>query len=531
MKHLLNIPYELKDQVTQVRFDGKYKSWFYEGQELPEHLTPFQPKMFSLEWNLTNQINKIKPQFKYEAIWKPKEHQITAIKSIEKAYKNDAPGFLLADEVGLGKTIEAIYDALNRKEFKKILIVCPIAVIAHWRNTLINLGVDSSKEITIINFDKLGKLFEITNKSTKLTSTRKKGKQKRVAKELDAPEYDFVIIDESHKCKNIDTARSKLVDKLTAKAKFSLWVSATAGQTPLELSYLKRMLAKKTKSTLNSMKEFEIWCQNQGLGITRGKYGVWNWSGEQKDVQKVKDWLFGGDIPWGIRRRPQEIAGWKELERNLYAIDLTEAQLYEYSKSWHEFQKEEKKKVKDKKLNPLVEALRFRQKTSLLKIDATVELILEHLEKGNQVAVSVEFKETQQKIVDLLKKKKVDAVMINGSQNATEKEENRLAFQKGDVPVAIFTVVEAISLHQGEHNNIPRILLIHDIRWSAIQMAQIEGRCHRDGYFSPCYWVFANDTKDQQIGEILIKRVKNMKDMMGDDTSLLDEIMSILLKD
>lgn len=535
MKQVLVIPYEMRNNLSySLKYDTKYKVMLFEGEKLPDALNDFLPQMFSYEWHINNKINKIKPKFSYKSVWNAKDHQKEASILMQNAYKNNFPGFLLADDVGLGKTITALIFALNNKELNKILIVCPVAIMAHWRKTLINLGVSSNKEILIINYERLGKLFESENPN-KLKSTKSKGKQKRIARELTAPEYDLILWDESHKCKNITSARTQLAEKLTSKSKFCIWLSATAGQTPLELSYLKRLLAKKTKSTLSSMKEFEEWCKEQGLGVYKGAFGAWKWDGQQEDIDKIKEWLFEGDVPCGVRRRPQEIAGWKEFERSLYSISLDEKSFFSYQKSWSEFKAEEidkitKRKLVKEKSNALVDSLRFRQKSSWLKINSTVEFILELLEKGKQVAVSIEFKETQLKIAEILKAKKINVSIINGSQNEKEKEQNRISFQKGECSVVLFTVVEGISLHQGEYNNVPRILLIHDFRWSAIQMAQIEGRCHRDGQFSPCYWLYAEGTKDEHIGNILIQRVKNMKDMMGDDTSLLKEIMDVFLK-
>ena len=62
-------------------------------------------------------------------------------------------------------------------------------------------------------------------------------------------DYDVVIWDESHRCKNPAAARSKLAVKLNARAGFVLWLSATAGQNPIELSYLTPLLASATGTT------------------------------------------------------------------------------------------------------------------------------------------------------------------------------------------------------------------------------------------------------------------------------------------
>jgi hypothetical protein len=96
------------------------------------------------------------------------------------------------------------------------------------------------------------------------------------------------------------------------------------------------------------------------------------------------------------------------------------------------------------------------------------------------------------------------------------------------VPVALFTVEEGISLHQGEHDEAPRSMVIHDLRWSAIQMAQIEGRCHRDGRFAQVYWTYADDTIEERIARVVASRIQSMKEMVGDDVSTLREIERLL---
>ena len=103
-------------------------------------------------------------------------------------------------------------------------------------------------------------------------------------------------------------------------------------------------------------------------------------------------------------------------------------------------------------------------------------------------------------------------------------------FQKKDSDCIVFTVEEAISLHEGEYlkDDKSRVLLVHDIRWSAIQMAQIEGRCHRDGKLAPVLWLAASDTVDVDIASKMIEKVQNMKSMHGDDVSDMKDIEELL---
>ena len=123
---------------------------------------------------------------------------------------------------------------------------------------------------------------------------------------------------------------------------------------------------------------------------------------------------------------------------------------------------------------------------------------------------------------------KVPCAVIHGGVPAQAREAERLRFQRGEARVVLFTVEEGISLHQGEHNDVPRSEVIHDLRWSAIQMAQIEGRCHRDGRFAQVYWAYADDTIEERIAQVVARRIQSMKEMVGDDVETLREIESLL---
>ncbi|MGQ0505858.1 MAG: helicase-related protein [Myxococcaceae bacterium] len=188
-------------------------------------------------------------------------------------------------------------------------------------------------------------------------------------------------------------------------------------------------------------------------------------------------------------------------------------------------------KGKDPK-TALAASLRLRQKSSLIRAEGTRELARELLDNGHQVAVSVSFIETLNALRELLENGigGVPCAVIHGGLSASERERERLRFQKGEARVVLFTVEEGISLHQGEHNDAPRSEIIHDLRWSAIQMAQIEGRCHRDGRFAQVYWTFADDTVEEKIARVVARRIQAMKEMIGDDAETLREIEDLLFR-
>jgi len=73
-------------------------------------------------------------------------HQLAAVEAIFSAYQNGNPGFLLADDVGLGKTFAAWAAILkiveNSHEKWKILIVCCLGVVANWRSSIQWMGTN-----------------------------------------------------------------------------------------------------------------------------------------------------------------------------------------------------------------------------------------------------------------------------------------------------------------------------------------------------------------------------------------------------
>lgn len=537
-KWVLDVPFEWRAWASSmgVRWDASNAASIYTGASLPTELLPFAARPFSFEWRQQARLNPGKPLEPQALLpaWSARAHQAEASNAMLAALKIKRVGFLLADDVGVGKTISA-WDFALRSPLKKILIVTTIAAVAHWRNTVLHVGW-GDKEIVIINYDRLGKLFDMSQKTD--VSTRAKGKRKRVATKGEPEAFDLIIFDEAHKGKNVTSARSVMMRRLSQRATFTVWASATAGQTPLELAYLATLLAQITGARLSDMKEFEQWCLSQDLGVSRGAFGKWEWNRDKKALGKIHQWLFGGKVPAGIRRLPQDVAGWQAMERQVVPVGLTPEETQAFNASWEEFRQTyiqniprtagKNKASKQQKEIALVAQLRFRQKASWLRIPSTLEQALDHLENGMRVAISIQFHDTLEAIATKLRDAKIEVAVIHGKLSTGEKEAQRLRFQRGEAEVCLFTVEEAISLHQGEHEDVPRVLLIHDVRWSALQSAQIEGRCHRDGKFAPTQWMYAEGTVEERIVRTLIERVIAMKTMHGDDTSDLEALESVL---
>jgi hypothetical protein len=540
---VLDIPFAMRTAAQQsgAVWNSNAKAFLYRGDTLPGPLETFRSELYSWERLKEDELNGL------DAIPRPaqkvvqlREHQKQAVAAIQAAVSAGRSGFLNADDVGLGKTIETWAGVLDMQEVETVLVVCPLAVVAHWRRTIQWMG-DAGKRIVVINYDRLKKLFDVPSEiASRSASRRKKRKARKVrsakgiARYGEAYGFDLIVWDESHKLRNPDSARSKISLRLNAEADFVVWLSATAGQNPLELAYLAPLLAASTGSRASDLKDFEEWCRAQGIGVTSGAYGKWLWRGDVKDPQqregmdedleKIRSMLFEGLVPAGIRRSPADIAGWPEINRILLPVALDACDRAQYAKDWAEFRDELGLEARGRANSGrgLVARLRFRQKASLLRTAATVDLAEELLEQNLQVAISVAFRETMDIIRDALVANGYAVAEIHGDMAGPEKEYQRLRFQRGEAPVCVYTVEEGISLHQGEYNGAARANLIHDVRWSAIQMKQIEGRTHRDGTFSQVYWIIAENTIEEQIAELVAGRLRSMSRMNGDEATVAD---------
>ena len=416
---LLDVPFFSRNRAVSLgaRHDKNLNAWIWSGAALPDALKEYQSQPFSYARFKQDDLNGVKhaPSVPEKDITL-REHQAEAVSAILQSKRIGRVGYLLADDVGLGKTITSWKALAMMPDVRTVLIVCPLAVAAHWRRTISWMG-DHGKRAVVINYDRLASLFEMPDptasaaKPKKGTTRSKAGKPasrvklKTVSNKGKASQFDAIIIDESHKLKNPAAARSKLASKLIGKAKFTLWLSATAGQNPLELAYLSRLLAQMTGDTVSDLTEFEEWCKDKKLGVERGPFGQWIWQGGAEECRRVHTLLFGGAIPAGLRRRPEDIAGWPELQRIPMAIELEPETFALYEELWVEFRKEMGLMSRGK--NPrsaLAAVLRFRQKASLLRVDGTSDMVRNLVAEGRKVAVSVQFIETLDAIRERLEK-------------------------------------------------------------------------------------------------------------------------------
>ena len=462
-----------------------------------------------------------------ETVLEPRPHQREATSAILAARAAGRPGFLLGDMTGLGKTL-AVWCAVAAMPEREVLIVCPKGAIPQWRRTIALAGCPE-KAVTLINYERTKSLMAPPADS-KRRSTRAKNNE--LAKHGQAKKaWPIVVFDESHRLRNPYAQQSLVCQQLAGAADFLIFMSATAGQTPHELSYLGALLGHAAGSPVETLADFRELMKRLKIGKAKGRWTNWSWEANARDRAVMADLLFKGACAIGLRRRPGDIAGWPEVARELAPTALSPDERRLYEETWRQFRRElGLLGGSTRRPTGWAAELRFRQKASLLRVAGTADFAQDLLDADQQAAISVAFLETSSALASKLAGRGWRVGEINGEQHGVANEATRIAFQTGQLDVVVFTVTESISLHRNEMpgGERTRALVVHDMRHSAIQLAQIEGRCHRDGEAAMIYFAYAEGTVEEAIAATVTRRMASMEAMAGEDTSMLDEIASFI---
>jgi ERCC4-related helicase len=148
--------------------------------------------------------------------------------------------FLIADEVGLGKTIETaliLRELMSRGELKRALMVVPAGLVNNWHREL--------NEVFHLNFEVFGSEGDVTDRKSNafekhnllIASIDTLKVRSRMARLKAAPPWDLVVFDEAHHLtayrqngKLVKTQNFKLAEMLKEHTRDLVLLSATPHQ-------------------------------------------------------------------------------------------------------------------------------------------------------------------------------------------------------------------------------------------------------------------------------------------------------------
>ena len=164
-------------------------------------------------------------------------HQIEATHHVAGALK---PRFILADEVGLGKTIEAgliMKELTLRRGYEKVLVVTPAALLVQWQQ---EMRGKFNEEFTIINRRNFHEEMGSRKKTRRLLASLDFIKNEPYASEVHRRKWDMVVFDEAHRLRRdfLKTTRGyAFAEVLAPKCDAMLLLTATPFRGKLEELY------------------------------------------------------------------------------------------------------------------------------------------------------------------------------------------------------------------------------------------------------------------------------------------------------
>ncbi|MGQ0634642.1 MAG: DEAD/DEAH box helicase [Planctomycetaceae bacterium] len=146
-------------------------------------------------------------------------HQIETVRKVLRHFRGRV---LLADEVGLGKTIEAcllLREYLLRGLARRILILVPAPLVSQWAE---ELETKFALDFTLAGPSAATDKPDFWLNHDRVLTALSFAKSRVRAEQVTAAPWDLVIVDEAHHCKNRATKNWQLINSLQRRHMFLL---------------------------------------------------------------------------------------------------------------------------------------------------------------------------------------------------------------------------------------------------------------------------------------------------------------------
>lgn len=459
-------------------------------------------------------------------------YQVETVRKMMRSFRGRV---LLADEVGLGKTIEAgmvLKEYMLRGMVRKTLILTPPALMSQWCDELsskFDLAPISTDSIELRQDpDRFWKTHDLIVASLALA------RNKCHRPLLGRIGFDLVIVDEAHHVKNDRTVGWKLVNEL--KSRFLLLLSATPVENNLmDLFSLVTLLKPGQLGTKTSFRRQFVLrgdpTQPRNRERLRGLIG---------EVM-IRNTRGLADIRLPARHASTVLVKGEPAERELYAklTDLVREGfqsnmsrlslgllLQEAGSSPQAVRKTLLKMAGHSKVDGGIKS----QMSKLAKLceyvpnTSKTTRLLELLEiTKEKVLVFSRFKATLEEIAQRLSESGIGFSMFQGNMSTSDKDRAVGNFQNG-------TNVMLCSEIGGEGRNLQfcSTMVNFDLPWNPMKIEQRIGRIHRIGQIRPVhvYNLCATNTAEHHILDVLDRRINMFELVVGEVDLILGQMKS-----
>lgn len=452
----------------------------------------------------------------------PLPHQIEVAKQVVENMNGKA---ILADEVGLGKTIEAgliLKEYMIRGLVKKVLILVPASLVTQWASEL------TSKFYIPAVAQRKSYVWEQCDVVVSSIDTAKRNPHRDIIFEQD---YDLIIIDEAHKLKNNKTKNYEFVQSL--KKKFCLLLTATPIQNRIsEIFNLVSLLKpghlgnesvfyekyKKDSRSLNDDEHLKELVTKVMIRNRRADTGI-EWTDRHVETipihfSKEERELYEAVTELRRDENWMTTSAFSVMTLQREACSSRESVFVTLKNMLHK--KESPSPYFEQQIQMLIKKVEAVQTNS--KAEKTLELIKKINDK---VIIFTEYRATQMYLQWFLKQNGISSVPFRGGFKRGKKDWMRELFQKhAQVLIATEAGGEGINLQFCHH------IINFDLPWNPMRLEQRIGRIHRLGQEKDVnIFNFATKgTVEEHVLKLLHEKITLFEKVIGD----LDDILSRL---
>jgi SNF2 family DNA or RNA helicase len=457
------------------------------------------------------------PQFE------PMPHQVETARKVLNEMRGRA---ILADEVGLGKTIEAgliLKEYMIRGLVRKALILVPASLVLQWvRELNQKFGIPAVAQ-------KKSYMWEQCDIVVASLDTAKRDPHRDIILRQD---YDMLIVDEAHKLKNRKTTNYRFINEL--RKKYCLLLTATPIQNDLKELYNLITLLKpgqlggQASFQANFVLEKRVPKNEELLQRELSKVMIRNRRSDGhveftkrfvKNIPLVlspeEQALYDG-VTRFVKTRYEEAGGdlgsvlplvtlQREVCSSRDALFVTLVNL---------FKKTAEHSPVRAKIWELVEMIRAIKANT--KAEKTLELINEI---DGKVIVFTEYRATQEYLLKFFKDRQIVSVPYRGGMNRGKKDWMTDLFKsRARVLVATEAGGEGINLQFCHH------IINFDLPWNPMRVEQRIGRVHRLGQTNDVkiYNLSTLGTIEEHILNLLHEKINMFEMVIGELDTILE---------
>jgi len=438
---------------------------------------------------------------------------------------------ILADEVGLGKTVEAglvLKELMLRGLAQRILILCPSPLRNQWKEEL---------------REKFDEEFHVLVKGTDpgfdgdrliMTPELLIRNESRFTRP-----FDLVIVDEAHRLAGPNAhRRRKVVGKLVADAPRALLLTATPVQNNLlELYRLVELLRPGTFLSEREFREQFVDANDPRRPVNPTELRrlvrsvITRTTREQAGVDRVRRMP---PLDCGVTlTRPERTlydmivdalrhtmtAPGDTLRRRQLALRLTaspQAVSRSALRMAHSHPDDEVRKVLTD-IGHLAGDIRHTAREQV-----ALRVIQQWLDEHGRVLVFTQHTDTLHGIRQMLDREKIPSASFHGSMSPTARAQSVADFRSGKVRVLVSTDAGA----EGQNLQVANCVLNYDLPWNPMRIEQRIGRVHRltqerDIYIAN---LFARDTIDELVYRLLHDKLAMFELLFGQVVTVLGEL-------